>query len=161
MLIAAVGVLIFVMLGDDDVAPAPAPPPMPEVERGARGTVVTPENLDEILELLQQPIPDAQFHTHMTIDWVFPTTNSPALNALVANSTSNTRTIFFEVNLTDTGELVYSSPFIPVGQRHTNFALDANLPVGTHNAVVTYVLVDDDYQPITTVAVGVALTILE
>jgi hypothetical protein len=136
--------------------------PMPDVAvplSGGRGIVAMPENVDELREKAQQPIEDGYYETRMNVDWVFPSSSKPSENAYVENSENNRRTVYFDLVLADTGELVYSSPFIPIGAKLENFALDAKVPAGDHKGVVTYHLVDDDYQELTTVSVTVTLRI--
>lgn len=131
-----------------------------------RGTVpignsilLTPENLDEVRQQLAEPIPDAQYTVSMTTNWVFDNPRTPSRNASVDNLPSNSRTVYFDVILDDTGETVLSSPYIPLGGTFENFALDADLSAGVYDATVTFFLVDDDHEVITDVSVSVTLTI--
>lgn len=125
-----------------------------------RGILVTPENADETSHAPGEPNPDAQYTISMNTNWEFETAQTPSRNARVRNLERNSRTVYFDVNLRETGELVYSSPFIPLGGMIENFALDVNLGAGVYNAVVRYFLVDDDNEVISDVAVSVTLTIL-
>ena len=127
---------------------------------GGRGMVVTQENVEEMREWLDSPIEDGYYETRMSIDWVFPNSSEPSTTAYIENSTNNTRTVYFDLFLADTSELIYSSPFIPVGARLEGFALDAHVPAGEYSGIVTYHLVDDDFEEITTVSVGVTLRVL-
>jgi hypothetical protein len=129
-------------------------------EPGGRGVVAVPENVDELREKAQQPVEDGYYETRMNVDWVFPSSGEPSQNAYVENSTNNRRTVYFDLILSDTNELVYSSPFIPVGAKLEKFPLDAQLPAGEYAGIVTYHLVDDDYQELTTVSVSVTLRIM-
>jgi hypothetical protein len=95
----------------------------------------------------------------MNTDWDFQTSQTPSHNAYVENAPQNTRMVYFDVILDDTNELVYSSPFIPVGGKLEEFALDAKLSKGDYAATVIYHLVDDDHKEITTVSVSVNLHI--
>lgn len=132
-----------------------------EIVTEGRGTVVTPENVEEILANRDRPVEDGHYRTIMNVDWIFPNSSEPSVNAFVENSTSNSRTVYFDLVLAETNELVYSSPFIPVGSRLEKFTLDAFVPAGVHSGIVTYHLVDDDYREITSVSVGVTLQIME
>ena len=128
---------------------------------GGRSTVVSEGNVDEIRGRLGSPIEDGYYETRMNVNWSFPSVGEPSTNAYVENSPNNTRTVYFDLTLAETGELIYSSPFIPVGAKLEGFALDAHVPAGEHSGTVTYHLVDDDHQEITTVSVAVTLNILE
>jgi flagellar basal body-associated protein FliL len=130
-------------------------------DSGGRGTVVMPENVDEIRVQLGKPVEDGSYRTKMNVDWVFQNSNEPSKNAYVENAPNNTRTVYFDLILEETNKLIYSSPFIPVGARLENFKLDAFVPAGQHRAIVIYHLVDDDHQELTTVSVAVTLHILE
>jgi hypothetical protein len=126
---------------------------------GGRGVVAVPENVEELREKAQQPVEDGYYETRMNVEWVFPGPGEPSSNAYVENSTNNKRTVYFDLVLADTNELVYSSPFIPVGAKLEKFQLDAEIPEGEYKGIVTYHLVDDDYQELTTVSVAVTLRV--
>jgi hypothetical protein len=122
--------------------------------------VVNPDNVAQIADELSTPAPDAYYMAMMNTEWEFETWDTPSRNAYVENSEDNARTVYFDLTLDSTGQLIYSSPYIPVGQFLTGFALDSAVPAGTHKATVTYNLVDDNNRFITEVAVGVTLLIL-
>ncbi|MCL2633229.1 MAG: hypothetical protein FWD34_01810 [Oscillospiraceae bacterium] len=124
-----------------------------------RGIVAVPNNISAIIEHLEEPVVDGYYLTTMNADWHFDTWNTPSSNAYVENAIENTRTVYFDLFLDETEELIYSSPFIPVGAKWERFALDKEIPVGVHSATVTYHLVDDEFQSITTVSVAVQLNI--
>lgn len=125
-----------------------------------RGILVTPENLEEIIERISEPVPDGHYLTTMNLDWLFDTWDTPSSNAFVENATDNVRTVYFDLFLDSTGELIYSSPFMPVGSKLEGFALDSEVPAGNHPATVTYHLVDDEFQNLSSVSVAVLLRIL-
>lgn len=123
-----------------------------------RGVLVTPENVHELIEQDQKNT-DASYTLSMNFDWQFEDGASPSSNAYVENSQLNSRTVYFDLFLGDTEELIYSSPYIPLGGELTGFALDKDLDAGVYEATMVYHLVDDEYQEITTVTVGVNLYI--
>lgn len=127
--------------------------------KDGRATFVSKENLDEVKEQLAQPVEDADYTTSMTIDWNFYDGKSVSTNAYVENAIENQRTVYFDVNLTSTGELVYSSPYLPVGEKMEGIALDKQLSKGDYPAILTYHLVDDNHEEITTVSVAITLHI--
>lgn len=163
-LIVLVGVLV--VLGAATVAlqfffggPDEVPMTLQTDPAGGRPTVLTAENLDLFQAQHNQPTQDGYYRTKMNVEWVFDTWDSPSENAYVANSGSNTRTVYFDVILNDTQQTVYSSPYIPVGRELTDFALDEPLAAGIYGATVVYHLVDDDNAELTTVSVSVTLYI--
>lgn len=121
-----------------------------------RATVVTKENRDEVLAELGN-VPDGMYKVSMTTNWTFEDGSAPSTGAYVKNSTDNTRTVYFDVALADTNEVVYSSPYIPLGGELTEVTLDKDLDKGDYPAVMTYYLVDDDHKVITNVAVSITL----
>lgn len=142
LLIAVVLAVLFLTKGDD------------------RGMVITEDNAEEMKEQLAEPVEDGYYNTTMTVDWTFEDGKAVSSNAYVANSESNTRMVYFDVNLADTGELVYSSPYIPVGSELKEIKLDEDLDAGDYEAIVTYHLVDDDKEEITTVSVSINIHVL-
>ena len=158
---ALVCVLAYFLWPRAEPAPVPdlPPPPTQRPTIGGRGTLLTPENVDEVRDILEQPVQDAQYTVSMTRNWVFDTALTPSRNASVDNLERNTRMVYFDVILKDTGQMVYSSPYIPLGLTHDNFALDEDLPAGVYEATITFFLVDDDYEYITDVSASVTLTI--
>ena len=127
---------------------------------GGRGMVITQDNAEGVGQQQGEPVEDGHYRTRMNVDWVFPASGEPSSNAYVENPSNNTHTVYFDLIIKDTKELIYSSPFIPVGARIEKFALNAGVPAGKHSAVVVYHLVDDDYQELSTVSVAVTLNIL-
>lgn len=148
VLLGVVGVMAYQFLQDD--------PDKEELSDG-RATFVNQENVDEVRDSLDDEIEDATYTASMTVDWRFYDGKSVSTTAVVENMKDNKRTVYFDVNLKSTGELVYSSPYLPVGSRLEGFALDKNLPKGEYPAVVTYYLVDDDHKVITTVSVAITI----
>ena len=153
-------VLYVVDSRDTGLIDRPVESGRPVLPTGARGTIVTEENLDEIREQLSTPPEDATYSAVMSVEWTFERWDRPSRDAYIENSTANTRTVFFDVILDETEELIYSSPYIPVGRKLENFALDTVVPAGEYTATVVYFLVDDDNEVLTDVSVMVWLNIL-
>ena len=150
-----VGVIVFLMS-------KPADQPIADDNRGVdgvRATVLTEENYEEVLSQANEPVADGYYSCKMNVEWNFVNATEPSYNAYVANSTFNTRTVYFDVNLEESGDLVYSSPYIPVGAELKEITLDTKLSAGDYPAIVTYYLVDDDYEELSTVSVAVTLHI--
>lgn len=131
-----------------------------ETYSDGRATFVTPENVEEVKDALSQPIEDAYYTTSMTVDWTFHDGESVSTSAYVGNPTANKRTVYFDVHLKETGELVYSSPYLPVGEKMYEIKLDKALEKGDYPAIVTYHLVDDDHKELTTVSVAITIHVL-
>ncbi|MCM1467147.1 MAG: hypothetical protein NC086_03290 [Alistipes sp.] len=108
----------------------------------------------------QITIPDNTYITSMNNDWYFDDGVSPSSNAYVENTSENSHTVYFEIILSDTGETVYSSPYIPVGSTLEHPALSVNLDAGDYNGTCLYHLVDDNNTELSTVTAYVTLHIL-
>lgn len=121
-----------------------------------RPTVVTEDNVDEVVAAANEPVQDGSYEISMNTEWTFSGDSS---DAYVGNSVNNTRTVYFDVTLADTDELVYSSPYIPVGSKVSNFALDSDLDPDTYDAIVTYHLVDDNKEEVSNLAVSVSFQV--
>ena len=76
---------------------------------------------------------------------------------MVANKTTNTRTVYFDLLTEDTEELVYSSPYIPVGESMQGFTLDKQMETGQYDMIVRYHLVDEDNVEVSNLSVGVTI----
>ena len=150
LLIVVVGLLVVIWFlrqkpEDDDTS--------------GRGTLATEDNVEDLIAEVESNT-DAAYTVSMNIDWNFEDGTSPSSNAFVENDVSNSRTVYFDLILADTSEVVYSSPYIPLGSTLTDFALDKDLDAGDYLAIVEYHLVDDDHKEVSTVSVTVTLHIL-
>ena len=140
VLLAVAGVIIYLLT-------RPEPEPIPD----NRGTVITEDNVSDILAD-DEPVQDGYFETSQTIDWHFNGTTSE--DAYVANKETNTRTVYFDLELADTHEVIYSSPYIPLGSEMKGVTLDKELAPGTYETIIVYHLVDDDGIEVSSVNVG-------
>lgn len=164
MIVATVAVVVIVILVGVIIylLRKPADQPIADDKRGVdgvRATVLTEENYEEVVSQANEPVTDGYYSCKMNVEWNFASAAEPSYNAYVANSTSNTRTVYFDVTLEESGDLVYSSPYIPVGEELREITLDTELPAGDYSAIVTYHLVDDDHEELSTVSVAVTLHI--
>lgn len=124
-----------------------------------KGTIITPNNVDDVLNETTKNTSDAHYRTIMNVDWNFEDGSSASSDAYVENSTSNSRTVYFTVTLKN-GEVVYTSPDIPLGSALQDIKLDKELSKGDYNATLTYHLIDDERNEVTTLSVAVTLHIL-
>ena len=145
--IAMAGTIIYLLVTEDDSS---------NKKKDERPTVVTEKNVKEVVDAMNEPVEDGSYEVSMNTKWTFDKNSS---NAYVENSINNTRTVYFDVTLADTEELVYSSPYIPVGEKVEGFALDTKLEPGAYKALVTYHLVDDDKEEVSNLAVTVTFQV--
>lgn len=114
-----------------------------------RNVIVTPENVDEILDNLKdQKVQTGQYEVTMNSDWQFKDGKSASTNAYVENAASNTNDVYFDIVRSDTGKTILKSPIIPVGSHLENITLDTDLDAGDYKCVMTYHLLDDKGQPV-------------
>lgn len=132
---------------------------VPEETRSAldRG-FVDDNNAGSIMSEAADKVAEGMFECSMTTTWNFEDGASVSPNAYVANVESNRHTIYFDVVEDATGEILYSSPLIPVGSELRDIKLEKELPAGTHEATVMYTLVDENDEEIS--SAGVRITIL-
>lgn len=125
----------------------------------ADATIATDDNLEELLAKANEPSEDAFYVCEMNVDWYFKDATEPSYNANVVNAVENTRTVYFDLALEGSMDVLYSSPYIPVGQAVKEVTLNADLEAGTYPAVVVYHMVDDDGNEVGGVTVAVTLHI--
>jgi hypothetical protein len=61
--------------------------------------------------------------------------------------------------LADTEENIYSSPVLPIGSHLEDITLDKELEDGTYDCVMTYTLVDEDQNPLSSVRVSLTIVV--
>jgi len=130
---------------------------------GGRGIVATEENLESLIEELARPIDDASFVVNMSMTLNFDTWDQSSRSTYIKNDGANLRTVYFDIFLDDEngdiGEMIYSSPYIPVGRELRDFGLSKELPAGEYATTIIFNLVDDDYEKITELVLGIRLNI--
>lgn len=136
------------------------PAPVAEPETDGRATVITEDNVDEVIQSMNEPPTDTSYTVSMTNEWTFADGTAEAEDFYVKNTEINSRTVYFDLQLQETGEVIYSSPYIPVGEYMNTITLDKDLDAGDYIVIMTYHLVDDDHAELTTVSVAVEIHIL-
>jgi hypothetical protein len=152
IVVVLVGAVVFLLLtrfgnGKDVKVQGP---------QDTRATVVSQANAQEVKTEIDKPVQDGSYQITMNLKWVF---NGKSSDAYVENSKDNTRTVYIEVFRSDTNELIYSSPYIPVGEKLKGFTLTKTPPVGKYKCLVTYHLVDDDHKELSNLSVSVNIEV--
>jgi len=106
--------------------------------------VLDEDSAANVMDEMRQEVEEGMFECNMSMTWTFADGSAKSNDAYVANSTNNKYPIYFDVELKDTGEVVYSSPVLPVGTSLTNFALDKDIDPGNYKARVVYYLIKDE-----------------
>lgn len=117
----------------------------PANDTATRNTIVTPDNVDEVLADMaaSEKVEQGTYEVTMNTTWEFPTGDSASSNAYVENATTNNNDVYFSVVRSDNGETIFESPTIPVGSHIEDITLDSDLDAGEYACVLTYHLLDD------------------
>ena len=103
--------------------------------------VVTDDTKDALTEI-KEKVAKGSIAVKMTQGWVFSEGGKKG-NGYLANSERNSYDMRFQITLEDTGEVIMTSPDVPVGSCIENFPLSVTLEVGTYNVIVEHQLVED------------------
>ncbi|MGN0327449.1 MAG: hypothetical protein ACI4D4_00575 [Lachnospira sp.] len=122
--------------------------------------VVTPDNIEELRAANRETVAPGSYDVSMNSTWNFSNARSASSNAFVQNLLSNSNTVKFTVKRKDSGNVIYTSPYIPVGSSLSNIKLeDGSLNKGTYPCVVTYHLVDEEYRELSSVSINISVVI--
>lgn len=105
------------------------------------GLVVTEDNHGNISQDLKKAN-KGNLVVRMTQGWVF-TDDCTKSNAYLGNSTRNEAPVRFIITMADTGEVLLTSPEVPVGSCIENFPLSVKLSPGSYDVVVTHQLMNN------------------
>lgn len=131
-------------------------------EEEKRNVVITPENVEEVLEELEEGEKTEPGYYTVTMDttWHFATGSESSYDAIVLNVEKNTHDVYFDIVLeNDESVVLYESPVIPRGGRLENITLDTILNAGTYNCVVIYHLIDENQDTVSTLRVALKIVI--
>lgn len=157
IIVVVVAVVIIVALAAVIIALLQRKPEAPEQPDRGTVQVVTADNVEDMLTEPEPEHDDSSFVCEMNVDWNFLDASQSSYNAYVANAVENTRTIYFDLVLEESEEVLYSSPYIPVGMKAEEITLSRDLDAGKYPAVVMYHMVDDDNVEVGSVNVSVTL----
>ena len=124
--------------------------------------IVTPDNSDEALNAVGNSrwMADGSFETSMTTNWHFSDAEEMSEDAYVQNVFNNTNDIRFEVALTEEPEhTIYKSPVIPRGSYLENIVLDEPLSAGKHDSILTYYLLDNEKNVVSSLEVNISIVV--
>lgn len=132
-----------------------------DVPAEKRNVVVNADNVEEILaNISEKEATEPGYYTAtMNSEWVFENGTSASENAYVENDPSNTHDVYFDIHLKDTDELIYSSPVLPRGSHLEGITLDKELKAGTYDCVMTYHLVDENQETVSTLKITLTIEI--
>lgn len=157
---ALLGVIVFLLLGRENDAPAPAPIASDVPEQ--RAVVVNEDNVAEVVEeIISEPaVPMGYYEVNMNFTWNFPDGQSPSSNAYVENKSTNTNAVYFDVLLEeDESVTLYESPVLPLGTHINEITLAQDLDAGTYPCVIVYHLVDDQQRTVSTLRMTMEIVV--
>ena len=157
IIVVLAGVIIYLIIPRQ-------PEPEEDEAEGPRGTVVTPNNVQEVIDQMDQkatePVPAGYYTVMMNYEWRFATGDAVSENAYVENLAVNTNAVYLDLFLEEDEEnAIYKSPVIPLGSSLKDIVLDTPLEAGTYPCVAVYHLVDDDQQTLSTLRVTVTVIV--
>jgi hypothetical protein len=109
--------------------------------------------------MLQSSEPPPNYEVTMNSTWHFNDGAEASEDAYVENSAANSNDVYFDLELQDTGEVIYESPVIPIGSHLDKIKLDKDLDAGTYTCVMTYHLVDSGQNTVGTVKLEVTVIV--
>lgn len=91
---------------------------------------------------IQEKVERGRILVKMTSGWIFEDGGAKS-NAYLANSERNSYPLRFEIILADTGEVIMTSPDVPVGSCIENFPLSVTLEPGEYEVVIAHQQVEN------------------
>jgi cytoskeletal protein RodZ len=159
VIVILVAVIILLIIRPWDKAEAQ---PADADGNGSQREVITEENAEEEVSDFFKGIPEGiptSYTVTQNSTWEFPDGKSESTNAYVENDANNATPVYFDVVVDATGETVYSSPVLELGAKLDKIKLDKELAKGEYECTLTYHLVDGEQNTLTTVNVGVTLSV--
>lgn len=156
IILVLAGVIVYLLMSRQ---------PEDEEDDGLRGTIVTPNNVEEVMGQMEQKasedqVPVGYYTVRMNYEWRFATGDAVSENAYVENLAVNTNAVYLDLFLEgDEENAIYKSPVIPLGSSLQNIVLDTPLDAGVYSCVAVYHLVNDDQETLDTLRVTVTVIV--
>lgn len=110
--------------------------------------IVSEDNADDIVDELDKDAADTMYNCRMSSSWTFDNGEAESKDAYVANTDYNHYPVYFEVQIDETEEIVYTSSYIPVGSEVAGLTLDKPLAAGDYPATVIYHLMNENGEEV-------------
>jgi hypothetical protein len=137
VIVCATIIIAIIILRSQEASIASGPLPLGNL-------VVDESNLEAIGKEIEEKVAKGMFETHMNTAWTFPDGSSASTDAIMGNAPSNRYPFWFEVALSDTGAIVYTSSLMPIGTQLQEIKLNTDLSKGVYNALLTIHMIDED-----------------
>ncbi len=150
IIIISLGIIIYLLLNKTDA-------------NEKRNIVVNEKNAETTVSEMadNEKIAPGYYELTMNFTWDFDNGTAISENAYIKNAETNDNAVYVDVTLSDTNEIIYASPIIPVGSYLDNISLDSDLNAGTYDCVATYHLLDEANNSISTVRVNLSIVIVD
>ncbi len=157
VIVTLVGIIIYLLQSQKTSQQSESAAAVPQ----QRNVVVAPENVEEVIAQMEEKAktPAGSYEVTMNTHWIFPDGKSASPNAFVENSTSNTNMVYFTITLDSSEEEIYCSPYLELGAQLKDIMLDKELEQGEYNAIITYHLVDDDFNELSNVSMYMTISV--
>lgn len=106
------------------------------------GNIVVSEDNRVSLSDISEKVNDSMIVVKMTSKWTF-NSDCTSSNAYLGNSDKNNYPLKFEITRSDTGEVILTTPEVPVGSCIQNFGLPNKLESGTYDVVISHQAIKD------------------
>lgn len=123
-----------------------------------RNVVVNENNVEDVIKN-RDFVPAGSYEVTMNSTWNFANGTAASDNAYVENAKTNNNPVYFDVVRTDTDEAIYESPILAVGSHLEKITLDTDLPAGRYDCLVTYHLLDEKDEEISTVKLTLTVNV--
>lgn len=157
VIVALIGIIGFLLLRKEKPQDQPQ-----EASREVLRDVVTPENVDNILEEMAnyEVVEPGYYAVTQNSEWHFADGSSVSSDAYVENIAENTNDVYFDVFLAgDEEHAIYESPVIPRGAVLDQITLNEDLEPGTYDCIMIYHLVDENQNTLDTLHVTVVIIV--
>ncbi len=146
ILIIMLCVIIYLLLHKDD-------------DKTKRDVLINEDNVERVMTEMEEKTPTGSYQVVMNSTWYFEDGSKSSDNAYVENARANQNPVYFDIVRSDTDETIFESPIIPVGEHMNNITLDKKLSAGNYDCIITYHLLDDEEETISTVKLGLEIVI--
>lgn len=140
-----------------------------EIKDNTSGKGYLIEDNDDVDDFPEEEKNEEEFYTIEQISrWTLSAATGISTDSYVRNNEVNLHPVWFDIrmrneDITQEGELLYTSPILKVGQSMTNVTFDKKLAPGQYSAILSYHIIDEnnDNAELSVVSTGLSLSVHE
>lgn len=140
VLVGVIAIMGYKLMKTPENATSAAEGEQTELNSGT--AIVVSEDTKDALTEIKEKVAKGSIAVKMTQGWIF-NDGGKSSNGYLANSERNSYDMRFQIIMEDTGEVIMTSPDVPVGSCIENFPLSVTLEAGTYNVIVNHQLIED------------------